>query len=444
MRGFGLRPGRERTTALESSGYLSRQAPATKPFDAGTAALLAEAADRFGTPCYVTSLGVLDLRAGELGAAFPDPWVRQYSLKANPLPAVVGRLAGSSFGANVVSSGEWAAATFAGLGNDRITLEGIGKTDTDLEAAAAAASMGRPLRWVTLESAGEADQLSHMAKAAALDRVSSAMDVLLRLNPEVVPETSADLGVGTKSSKFGMTRAEIEDWVDSNQRSPSGLRLRGIHVHVGSQLRAVRAWTESAIQACRLLRELAQVSTEIDTVDFGGGFPAGEVSSPTPAEFRKALDDALAQAGLSLPLRPAVEPGRYLVATAGWIVSRVLHVRRRRESRQVVIDASFAELIRPALYGARHEIFALRGDQATAETECESTLVEGSLCESTDSFGLHHLPPMSRGDLVAIAGAGAYSSSMFSSYNGRPRPAEVLIHTDRTLSLARAASPFAP
>jgi diaminopimelate decarboxylase len=182
----------------------------------------------------------------------------------------------------------------------------------------------------------------------------------------------------------------------------------------------------------------------MDTVDFGGGFPAGEVSRPTPAQFRMALDDAQAQAGLPLPPRPAVEPGRFLVATAGWIVSRVLHVRRREEGPQVVIDASFAELIRPALYGARHEIFAIRGAQATAEKECQSTLVEGSLCESTDTFGLHQLPPLSRGDLVAIAGAGAYSSSMFSSYNGRPRPAEVLIQPDLTVSLARAASPFMP
>jgi diaminopimelate decarboxylase len=373
-----------------------------------------------------------------------DPWVRQYSLKANPLPAVVACLAGSGFGANVVSSGEWAAATAAGLGNDLITLEGIGKTDADLEAAAAAASMGTPLLWVTLESTEEAEQLSWMVKAAAQDRRSRGMDVLLRLNPEVVPETSVDLGVGAKSSKFGMTRAEIEEWVESNRRTPSGLRLRGIHVHVGSQLSAVRAWTESAIQACRLLSELSPASTEMDTVDFGGGFPAGEVSRPTPAQFRMALDDAQAQAGLPLLPRPAVEPGRFLVATAGWIVSRVLHVRRREEGPQVVIDASFAELIRPALYGARHEIFAIRGAQATAEKECQSTLVEGSLCESTDTFGLHQLPPLSRGDLVAIAGAGAYSSSMFSSYNGRPRPAEVLIQPDLTLSLARAASPFMP
>jgi len=407
-------------------------------------ASLAQAAERFGTPYYVTDLGALDLRARELGAAFPDPWVRQYSLKANPLPAVVASLAGSGFGANVVSSGEWAAASAAGLANELITLEGIGKTDTDLEAAAAAAATGKPLRWVTLESTGEAEQLSRMVKAAALGRPSSGMDVLLRLNPEVVPETSVELGVGAKSSKFGMTQAEIVKWVESNRRSPSGLLPRGIHVHVGSQLKAVRAWTESAIQACRLLNELSQLSTEMDTVDFGGGFPAGEVSGPTPLQFRKSLDDALAQAGLPLPSRPAVEPGRFLVATAGWIVSRVLHVRRREECPQVVIDASFAELIRPALYGARHEIFAISGDRAMAEKECQSTLVEGALCESKDTFGLHQLPPLSRGDLVAIAGAGAYSSSMFSSYNGRPRPAEVLIQSDLTVSLARAASPFLP
>lgn len=419
-------------------------APSPQTVEPGTTALLAETAERFGTPCYLTDLRVLDLRANELEADFPDPWIRQYSLKANPLPAVVGRLAEAGFGANVVSSGEWAAASAAGLGNDQITLEGIGKTDADLESAAAAASRGRPLRWVTLESPAEAVQLSRIAIAAGLDHAPNGLDVLLRLNPEVVPETSVDLGVGARSSKFGMTRAEIEAWVDSSRRTPSGLRLRGIHVHVGSQLRAVRAWTEGAIQACRLLRELSQLSTEMDTVDFGGGFPSGEVSSPTPSTFRKAMEDSLAQAGLSLPPRPAVEPGRYLVADAGWIVSRVLHVRRRDGGRQVVIDASFAELIRPALYGARHEIFAIRTEPAPGVEECESTLVEGSLCESTDTFGIHQLPRLSRGDVVAIAGTGAYSSSMFSSYNGRPRPPEVVIQPDLTLSLARAASPFLP
>jgi diaminopimelate decarboxylase len=205
-------------------------APTPQIVEPGTAALLAEAAERFTTPCYVTDLRVLDQRAGELGAEFPDPWIRQYSLKANPLPAVVARLAESGFGANVVSSGEWAAATAAGLGNDLITLEGIGKTDDDLEAAVAAATRGRPLRWVTLESPEEADRLSGMTKAAGLDQAPNGLDVLLRLNPEVVPETSIDLCVGAKSSKFGMTRAEIGEWVESNRRSPSGLVVRGIHV----------------------------------------------------------------------------------------------------------------------------------------------------------------------------------------------------------------------
>ncbi|MGA8426038.1 MAG: hypothetical protein WB801_00425, partial [Candidatus Dormiibacterota bacterium] len=396
---------------------MSGAASTTNPLEAGTAALLAEAAERFGTPSYVTDLAVLDQRARELGAAFPAPWVRQYSLKANPLPAVVARLAEFGFGANVVSSGEWAAATAAGLGNDLITLEGIGKTDTDLQAAAAAASKGRPLLWVTLESGEEAEQLERAVRAAGADRTSPGLDVLLRLNPEVVPETIFELGVGASSSKFGMTGAEILRWVESRRRIPSGLRFRGLHVHVGSQLRAAGAWTEGALQACRLLSELSQVSTEVDTIDFGGGFPSGEVSRPVPAEFEKALNDALGKAGLSVPSRPAIEPGRYLVASAGWILSRVLHVRGRDEGQQVVIDASFAELIRPALYGARHEIFAIRSDHTPVGEDWESTLVEGSLCESTDTFGLHQLPPLSRGDLVAIAGAGAYASSMFSAYN---------------------------
>ncbi|HEY6538690.1 MAG TPA: hypothetical protein VI138_06595 [Candidatus Dormibacteraeota bacterium] len=408
--------------------------------DPAHASLLAEAGRRFGTPCYVTDLAELDSRARVLATAFPDPFIRQYSLKANPLPALVARLGSSGWGANVVSLGEWAAARAAGLGNHLITLEGIGKTDAELGAAVQAVQEGAPLRWVTLESSDEADQLRVLAASPGLG-AGQGPDVLLRLNPEVSPETIAQLSVGVGASKFGMAEPELRQLARASRDSGSPLRIRGVHVHIGSQLSGTDAWVEAALQACRIVRDLAQLAPGADTVDLGGGFPAGEVTKPEPAEFRSALDRALAGEGLALPDRVAVEPGRYLVATAGWIVARVLHVRPGRLTQQVVIDASFAELVRPALYGARHEIVALR--PSSAGSEDASTVVEGALCESTNTFGLHRLPRLRRGELVAIANAGAYSSSMFSSYNGRQRPAEVLID-DQALVLARPAMAFLP
>jgi diaminopimelate decarboxylase len=392
----------------------------------------------------VTDLERVEQAARELGHAFPYPWIRQYSLKANPLPAIVARLAECGLGANVVSAGEWEAARRAQLPNHRITFEGIGKTDSELQLAVDAAAVADPLRWLTLESTDEALVLLELAKRADLDRDIRPLDVLLRLNPAVAAETHAGFRVGAKTSKFGMAATELTGLAAVILETGTGLRVRGVHVHVGSELKATAAWTAAAVKACKLVRELARLDPAIDTVDIGGGFPAGEGPVPTATDFSEQLALALARARVGLPARAAVEPGRYLVASAGWLVARVLHVRHRHGVVQVVIDASFDELIRPALYGARHAVLALTSSVATGLDDTVQTLVDGSVCESTDTFGVHSLPPLVRGDLVALENCGAYASSMFSHYNGRPRPPEIFLHPEGRLSLARAAQPFSP
>jgi len=162
---------------------------------------LRRAGRRFGTPLYVTDLATLAAAAAEVRAAFPDPWLRQYSVKANDVPAVIAAIAGHGFGANVVSRGEWAAAARAGLPNREITLEGIGKTAADLRAATVAARDGRPLRWVAVESPDEAAALAAIVRSAGR---GVSLDVLYRLNPDVAPETLPGLAVGAGASKFGM------------------------------------------------------------------------------------------------------------------------------------------------------------------------------------------------------------------------------------------------
>ncbi|HEY6014811.1 MAG TPA: hypothetical protein VIU37_12420, partial [Candidatus Limnocylindrales bacterium] len=147
-------------------------------------------------------------------------------------------------------------------------------------------------------------------------------------------------------------------------------------------------------------------------------------------------------------------PGRFLVARAGWLVAAVLHARDRG-GRQVVLDAGMTELIRPALYGARHAVVALTslgrpcaglgaGSVHSADAGTAPTRVEGPICESTDSLGIHDLPPLRRGDLVAIADAGAYGASQSSGYNGRPRPAQVLLDADGRIRLGRRRSTLGP
>ncbi len=478
---------------------------------------LREIARRYGTPAYVTDVTSLQAAAVAVASAFPAPWERRYSLKANDLPALVGRLAGLGFGANVVSRGEWALATRAGIPNADITLEGIGKTDADLWAAARAAAAGVPLHWIALESPDEAAALARAVRAAD-DQVTGGseplrVDVLIRLNPGVDPETHRGLATGASVSKFGLTADEVAAAIEAGGGSDGPLRFRGLHLHVGSQLGAANAWRDAVRRALALLALLRGGLPTFDTLDVGGGFPVGALGVPVPDPGRFARELPALLAAIPADRRPdrlAVEPGRVLVARAGWIVARVLHVRERigppgepapsdrsgplglavvpreartadRAERLVVIDAGMTELVRPALYGAEHGIVALtsrgrsvrhapeavgtaasaswgaasadrraiqaareeaagraqRRDEASPTTGWPLVRVDGPICESTDTFGEHRLPPLRRGDLVAIRDTGAYGASMRSAYNGRPRPPEVFVEADGSLTLAR-------
>ncbi len=408
---------------------------------------LRAAAARFGTPVGVTSIAALEAAARELCAAFPDPWLRAFSLKANDVPAVVERLGALGLDANVVSRGEWAVARRARLPNGRITLEGIGKTADDLRAAVRAAVDGAPLRWVAVESADELNALTAIAARAGLGRGGRApLDVLLRLNPDVSPETHAGLAVGHGASKFGMTETELTAAVATTPEV-GAVRVRGVHLHVGSQLGAVDAWRDAVRRGLALFALLTAGRAGMDTFDVGGGFPVGEPGSvPPPARFAEEAARIVAAipAGRR-PTRLATEPGRFLAAHAGVIVARVLHVRERPGwGRVVVIDAGMTELIRPMLYGAHHRVAALTSLGVALEPDAappdglEPARVDGPICEGTDSFGGHDLPPLRRGDLVTLADTGAYAASMAMAYNGRPAIPQALLEADGTLRLGRA------
>lgn len=335
--------------------------------------------------------------------------------------------------------------------NARTTLEGVGKTDADLRAAVRAAASGDPLAWIALESVDEAEAITRMAVRATLgtDPGRPPLDVLIRLNPDVTPETLPGLAVGAGGSKFGLTETEATGLVEWLVEHADGtIRPRGIQLHVGSQLRAVDAWRDAVRRGLAVVGLLRPGLPSFDTLDVGGGFPVlprGE-PAPDPERFARELPALLdAIPADRRPTRFAIEPGRALVARSGWVVARVLHVRERGEP-VVVIDAGMTEVIRPALYGARHPIIALtslgRPVKPIDETGASSpsgfvpTRVEGPICESTDALGVHDLPALRRGDLVAIEDTGAYAASLSSTYNGRPRAAQLLVDLDGTIHRA--------
>ena len=349
VRRRGGAPGRDRDEerAREARDRLPALAPA-----------LRAAARRFGTPLYVTDGATLDAAADAVRAAFPDPWLRAYSLKANDLPAIVARLAARGFGANVVSGGEWALARGAGVPNAAITFEGIGKTDADLRAIVRAAAAGEPLRWVAVESADEAAALARIARASGL--ADLRVDALVRLNPSVEPETHAGLATGSRGSKFGVHPDEVGAVIEAGGGADGPVRWRGIHLHVGSQLGAIDAWRDAVRRGLALLALLRGGMPDFDTLDVGGGMPVeawraggggakGSVADdvgatgPTPTgPAVTALDPARFAAEIPLlleidPVRsPAAPPGRRARAGDG----RVGGLARRPRPPRPRADAS--------------------------------------------------------------------------------------------------------
>jgi diaminopimelate decarboxylase len=381
--------------------------------------------------------------------AFPDPWLRLYALKANGLAPLIRELPGRGFGASAVSGGEVALARRAGFAFGDIALEGIGKSPADLRLAVRLAALGTPLRWLSVESADEAAALADAWRRQHRrggDPRAPRIDVLVRLNPSVRPETQPGLAVGAGDSKFGVTSDELAEVVAAGGGPDGPIRWRGLHVHVGSQLGAVDAWRGGFRVALATLQLHRAQLTDFDTLDAGSGFPVQSQPGPTPAHFAAEAATALAELAADLPLRLAVEPGRAIVARAGWLLARVLHVRDR-DRRRVVLDAGMTELIRPALYGAEHPIVALTslgrpvqaGDDPNGDVP-PRVVVDGPVCEATDALGEARLPALRRGDLVAIGHAGAYASAMASTYNGRPRAAEIAWHGDRLELLRRRGS----
>ena len=435
--------------------------PTSGALDPRVAAAAERAARTTPTPFYLTSEAEIAAAASHLEAAFPDPWVRSYSLKADPLPAIVRLLKERGWGANCVSLGEIHAARSAGVPNSQITLEGIGKGPEEFDAAIAAAADGAPFRWVAIESLDEARALIaavHVREAP----LSAPIRVLLRLNPSIEPGTHAGLAVGRGSSKFGSDLAELTAAARLIAADGAGAELIGIHLHAGSQLRDLKEWQTAVERSLAAYAGLAreglireEAHRDHGTLCVGGGEPVALDGSDDPEAqaraFRAAADAAWGSVSGPVPPVRAIEPGRALVAAGTYLVARVLHIRERAEvvsgplalpdasatncERQVILDAGMGELIRPALYGARHPVLPI----SSRDESTRLCAVHGPICESTDALGAHELPDgIARGDLLAITGAGAYADAMWSPYNGRPRPARLLLKVGGEVSELRA------
>ena len=352
--------------------------------------LLVEAAERWGTPLYVTDLDAAADRARAWVDVLPPGSLVAYAVKANPDPALLRRLATEGIGAEVVGPVELALATRAGIAPERIVVNGVGQADVDLADALGTGVL------VNAESLGALDAL--LAADVTGGRIG------LRINPAVDAATHPHLATGAAGSKFGIALDEVSAAI-ARVRAAGGA-LESIGAHIGSAI----GETEPFGRLARLLRALAD-DHGIGAIDLGGGFD-GE-----PAAWADAVRPNLG------PQRVIVEPGRSIVGAAGWLLTRVVRVQARGH---LVADAGMTELIRPLLYGARHPVTLLApgGDLPTRQWT-----LAGPVCEAGDLLAtdLDLGPAAGEGALLGIGDAGAYGLAMASGYNGRLRPAQAVI-----------------
>ncbi len=374
-----------------------------------------------GTPCYVYSRERVESNYARLHDAFARAAGAQrfavyYAVKANPNPALLRLLLAQGAGFDVVSVGELRAALATGADPARIVFAGVGKRDDELRAALEAR-----IGWINIENVEEAYVLSDMALGLGL-----RARVALRVNPGVDPQTHAYLATGKAGSKFGLSVEDTLMLARSRDALP-GLRIEGLHVHNGSTITQRGVFAQSTRVMLDLVAQCRALGAAIQALDMGGGFGVSYGPDQPDADI-----DAMAREILSLSagsgLELHLEPGRYLIADACALVTRVLYTKTNGGLRYVIVDAAMNDLIRPALYQARHMIVALN---AAADAEISLCEVVGPVCESGDFLG-HAVPlaPVRRGDLLAVNHAGAYGRAMASNYNLRPRAAEVLIDPD--------------
>ncbi len=376
---------------------------------------LRRVADEFGTPVYVYSAGAI--RGALEGYRSGLRAVRHllcYSVKANGCQAILRMMNDEGCGADVTSLGEMSQALHAGIPPDLVVFSGVGKRRDELEAA-----VNADILMINVESAEELEILNDVAR-----RLGKRAGFAIRINPDIDPKTHPKISTGLKRNKFGIPTVQAID-LYKVAKDMSGLQPRGVASHIGSSLMD----TAPLLQACDLLLDtrsmLHDEGIEIPYVDLGGGLGIRyqDKEPETPAGFSERLAAQLADFDGTLIL----EPGRSVVGNAGVLLSTVLYRKDTGERVFIVLDAAMNDLMRPAMYDARHEIYPL---VANAESS-ELVDIVGTICESSDTFAREYeMSRLEPGDRVAIMSAGAYGMSMASQYNGRPRPAEVLIDGD--------------
>lgn len=338
-----------------------------------------------------------------------------FSMKSNSNLAVLRLFAGEGGGVDIVSGGELYRALKAGVDPGKIVFSGVGKTREDLEYA-----LRSGILMFNVESSQELELLNETAAG-----MQKRARVAIRVNPDVDPQTHPYIATGLKENKFGMDiKRSVEDYKQA-ARFPH-LIVSGVSCHIGSQLTRVRPFVDALAKIKELIHRLDEEGISVRYLDLGGGLGItyDREEPPHPDEYARAVVQELGETDVTLIL----EPGRVIMGNAGILVTKVLYTKSTEDKHFIIVDAAMNDLMRPSLYGSYHGVKPVR---ITDRKKIRADIV-GPICESGDFLARdREMEAFEPGDLIALMSAGAYGFSMASTYNSRPRVAEVMVKDDR-------------
>ncbi len=370
-------------------------------------------ARKFGTPLYVYSAGHIEERYRQLDRAFSGmDHLICFAMKANGNLAVLRAMANAGAGFDIVSGGELFRVVQAGGDPRKCVFSGVGKTRDEIQYA-----LKLGIHAFNIESEPELRAIAAVAR-----RAGRRAPIALRVNPGVDPHTHHYISTGKHESKFGISINRALDVYREASRL-KGLEIRGIQMHIGSQITSSKPFVEAIRKMLPLVERVrALAPATLQDFDIGGGLGICYRNEKPPTALQ--FDHAVAPLLRNLGLRILMEPGRFIVGNAGALVTRVIYVKQTPAKRFVVIDAAMNDLIRPALYGSYHDIVPVtKRSRGTVTAD-----IVGPVCESGDFFAQgRRIPAVAESELLAVLSAGAYGMAMASNYNARPRPAEVMV-----------------
>lgn len=374
-------------------------------------------AQQYGTPFYVYSATAIRERVAQLRTALSDLNVQIcYAVKANNNLSLLKLLVGEGCGMDIVSGGEMHRALTAGSPAEKIVFSGVGKTDDEIAAA-----LHHGVHQLNVESVEELDAISRVAK-----QIGKVATIVLRVNPDVDALTHPKITTGTSKNKFGIAYSEaLKAYADAAARAE--INVVGIAVHIGSQITDVTPYRQTFERVAQLTKDIRAKGLTISRLDLGGGLGVsydGSAGMDVDA-YARTLRETLGDIDCELTM----EPGRFIIAEAGALVTKVLYGKNQGNAKFSIVDAAMNDLMRPALYDAIHPVWPVR--EPAAEADAVRVNLVGPVCESSDTFGeFDNLPALERGDLVMLGVAGAYGATMSSTYNARPLIQEVLVEGD--------------